>query len=315
MTTRVDSAYIEAVTSFTASDIPPQSGRTIVVTGANSGVGRATASVLAEKGARVVLAVRNVDKGLAAAATMTGSTEVRRLDLADLSSVREFAGSFTEPVDVLINNAGISVPPLTRTVDGFESQLGTNHLGHFALTNLLLPQVSGRIVTVGSLVHLIGRIDFTDLNWNHRKYRPYGAYGQSKLANHLSAHELQRRLTAAGSTVTSVVAHPGIATTNLMNVEGRGLRHRIEKLLVQSVAHAAEAGALPSLYAATADIAGDSYIGPSRMMGMRGAPAPAKRAAKTKNAEDAQRLWVESERLTGTTFALGRSQLDEGARR
>ncbi|MCP2285515.1 Short-chain dehydrogenase [Promicromonospora umidemergens] len=294
------------MTSFTATDIPSQDGRTIVVTGANGGIGRVTASVLAEKGARVVLAVRDVDKGLAAAATMAGSLEVRRLDLADLSSVREFAGSFTEPIDVLINNAGISIPPLTRTVDGFESQLGTNHLGHFALTNLLLPQVSGRIVTVGSLVHLVGRIDFADLNWTDRKYRPYGAYGQSKLANHLSAHELQRRLTAAGSSVISVVAHPGIATTNLMDVEGRGLRHRIEKFFVQSVAHAAEAGALPSLYAATADVAGDSYIGPSRMMGMRGAPAPAKRAAKTKNAGDAGRLWEESERLTGTTFPLGR---------
>jgi NAD(P)-dependent dehydrogenase (short-subunit alcohol dehydrogenase family) len=296
------------VTSFTATDIPSQRGRTIVVTGANGGIGRVTASVLAGKGARVVLAVRNVDKGLAAAATMAGSIEVRRLDLADLSSVREFAGSFTEPIDVLINNAGISIPPLSRTVDGFESQLGTNHLGHFALTNLLLPQVSGRIVTVGSLAHLIGRIDFDDLNWNDRKYRPYGAYGQSKLANHLSAHELQRRLTAAGSSVISVVAHPGIATTDLMNVEGRGLRHRIEKFFVQSVAHTAEAGALPSLYAATADVAGDSYIGPSRMLGMRGAPAPAKRAAKTKNARDAGRLWEESERLTGTVFPLERIQ-------
>lgn len=296
------------MSTFTTAEIPSQAGRTVVVTGANGGVGRVTASVLAEKGARVILAVRNVDKGLAAAETMTGSVEVRRLDLADLSSVREFARSFREPIDVLINNAGISIPPLTRTVDGFESQLGTNHLGHFALTNLLLPQVSGRIVTVGSLAHLIGRIDFADLNWNDRTYRPYGAYGQSKLANYLSAHELQRRLTAAGSPVVSVVAHPGIATTNLMNVERRGLRHRVEKFLVQSVAHTAEAGALPSLYAATADVAGDSYIGPSRLMGLRGAPAPARRLAKTKNARDAARLWEASERLTGTTFPLGRSR-------
>ncbi|NGN67629.1 SDR family NAD(P)-dependent oxidoreductase [Streptomyces sp. A7024] len=292
------------MTSFTAADIPPQGGRTIVVTGANGGVGRVTATVLAGKGARVILAVRSEEKGRAAAAAMGVNTEVRRLDLADLSSVREFAESFTGPIDVLINNAGISIPPLTRTVDGFESQFGTNHLGHFALTNLLLPQVRDRVVTVGSLVHLIGKVDVTDLNWHRRRYRPYGAYGQSKLANHLFAHELQRKLSAAGSSVISVVAHPGIATTNLMNVEGRGLRYRVEKSIVQSIAHSAEAGALPSLYAATADIPGDSYIGPSRLLGMRGAPSPAKPAAKTRNAENARRLWQASEELTGTAFTL-----------
>lgn len=236
------------MTSFTAAGIPPLDRRTIVVTGANSGVGRVTATVLAEKGARVILAVRNEEKGRAAAAAMGGDTEVRPLDLADLSSVREFAESATGPIDVLINNAGISIPPLRRTADGFESQFGTNYLGHFALTNLLLPQVRDRVVTVGSLVHLIGRIDFTDLNWHRRRYGPYGTYGQSKLANHLFAHELQRMLSAAGSSVISVVAHPGIATTNLMNVGGRGLRHRVEKSFVQSIAHSAEAGALPSLH-------------------------------------------------------------------
>ncbi|WP_235346045.1 SDR family NAD(P)-dependent oxidoreductase [Brevibacterium sp. UCMA 11754] len=183
---------------------------------------------------------------------------MRRLDLADLSSVRGFAERFTDPIDVLINNAGISIPPLVRAVDGFESQFGTNHLGHFGLTNLLLPQVRDRIVTVGSLAHLTGKIDFTDLNWRTRNYKPYAAYGQSKLANHLSAHELQRQLTARGSPVKSVAAHPGIATTNLMNAEGQSLRHRFEKLFIQSFAHSAEAGALPILYAATADIPGDS---------------------------------------------------------
>lgn len=303
------------MSTFTAADIPSLDGRTIIVTGANGGVGRVSATVLSEKGARVILAVRSEHKGRAAAAAMNGDTEVRRLDLADLTSVRAFAESLTDPIDVLINNAGISVPPLTRTADGFESQFGTNHLGHFALTNLLLPQVRDRVVTVGSLVHLIGRIDFTDLNWHRRTYRPYGAYGQSKLANHLSAHELQRRLTAAGSPVISVVAHPGIATTNLMNVEGQGFRRRLEKSLIQSVAQSAEAGAMPILFAATADISDDSYIGPSRMMGMRGAPAPAKRATKTRNVENARRLWEESERLTGTAFPFRSRETSEDARR
>lgn len=288
-------------------------GRTIVITGANSGVGRVTATVFAEKGARVILAVRNLEKGRVAAAAMGGDTEVRRLDLADLSSIRAFAEGLTDPIDVLINNAGISIPPLERTVDGFESQFGTNHLGHFALTNLLLLQVRDRVVTVGSLAHLIGKIDFTDLNWRTRKYRPYAAYGQSKLANHLSALELQRRLTALGSPVRSVVAHPGIATTNLMNVEGKGLRHRVEKFFIQSFAHSAEAGALPSLYAATADIPGDSYVGPSRLMGMRGSPALATPAARTRSVEDARRLWEESENLTGIVFPLSADQFGNGA--
>lgn len=298
--------------SFTTADIPSQRGRTFVITGANGGVGRATAEVLAEKGARVILAVRSEARGHAAASGMGRDAEVRRLDLADLSSVREFARSFPDPIDVLINNAGISVPPLARTVDGFESQFGTNHLGHFALTNLLLPQVRGRVVTVGSLAHVIGRLDFDDLNWNARDYQPYRAYGQSKLANHLSASELQRRLTAIGSPVRSVVAHPGIAMTNLMNVDGRGLQHRVEKLVIQSIAHSAADGALPSLYAATADVPDGSDIGPSEWFGMRGAPAPARRRAKTHDAKQARRLWEESERLTGTRFPLDLTQSGAG---
>ncbi|RCV52902.1 oxidoreductase [Marinitenerispora sediminis] len=296
------------MSSFTTADVPSLSGRTVVVTGASGGVGRVTATVLAAKGARVILAVRSEEKGHAAAATMDGDTEVRRLDLADLSSVRAFAESLTEPIDVLINNAGISIPPLERTADGFESQFGTNHLGHFALTNLLLPQVRDRVVIIGSLAHLIGRIDFTDLNWHRRRYRPYPAYGQSKLANHLTAHELQRRLSSVGSSVISVVAHPGIATTNLMNVEGRGLRYRIERSVIHTIAQPAEAGALPSIYAAVAEIPGGSSIGPSRLMGLRGAPAPAKRAIKTHRSDDARRLWKESERLTGTVFPFDTDQ-------
>ncbi|MFD2796468.1 oxidoreductase [Promicromonospora vindobonensis] len=290
--------------SFTFADVPPMTGRTVVITGANSGIGRVTASALAQRGARVVLAVRNQDKGLAAAATMAGHTEVRSLDLADLSSVREFAHTFTEPIDLLINNAGLSLPPLERTAEGFELQFGTNHLGHFALTNLLLPQVRERVVTVGSLAHLIGSIDFTDLNWQRRRYRAYPAYGQSKLANLLFVHELHRRLTAAGSSVISTAAHPGIATTNLMNADGRGLRFRAEKALISRVSHTAEAGALPTLYAATADVPGNAYVGPDRLLGLRGAPAPARRTAKARDTDTARRLWDASEQLTDTTFPL-----------
>src|ERR1044071_8913033 len=171
------------MTTFTASDFPSLTGRTFVVTGANSGIGRAAARVLAAKGARVVLAVRDTAKGAEAAATMTGEVEVRQLDLADLASVREFADDFTEPIDVLIKNAGVMVPPLTRTADGFELQFGTNHLGHFALTALLLPRVTDRVVTVSSSGHRIGAINVDDLNWERRTYRAMSAYGQSKLAN------------------------------------------------------------------------------------------------------------------------------------
>jgi NAD(P)-dependent dehydrogenase (short-subunit alcohol dehydrogenase family) len=257
--------------------------------------------VLAERGARVVLAVRNRDKGLAAAAEMRGHTEVHRLDLADLSSVREFAGRFTEPFDLLINNAGLSLPPLKRTADGFELQFGTNHLGHFALTNLLLPQVRDRVVTVSSLAHHIGSINFADLNWRRRRYRAHPAYGQSKLANLLFAHELQRRLAAAGSSVISTAAHPGIATTNLVNVDA-GQLFLLEKALIGKVSHSAAAGALPTLQAATADLPGDAYIGPIGLLGLRGAPGPARRAAKARDADAARRLWDASEQLTGTAF-------------
>ena len=201
------------MTTFTAENIPDLTGHTAVVTGANSGIGRAAAQALAARGARVVLAVRNLDKGREAAAGMTGHVEVRQLDLADLASVRAFAEDVTEPVDLLINNAGVMIPPLTRTADGFELQFGTNHLGHFALTNLLLPRVRGRVVTVSSTGHRAGAIDFDDLNWERRPYRAMPAYAQSKLANLLFTAELQRRLTELGSPVLATAAHPGISAT------------------------------------------------------------------------------------------------------
>jgi NAD(P)-dependent dehydrogenase (short-subunit alcohol dehydrogenase family) len=284
------------MTTFTASDVPSLTGRTVVVTGANSGIGRAAARVLAARGARVVLAVRNPDKGAEAAATMTGEVEVRRLDLADLASVREFAAEFTEPVDVLINNAGVMVPPLTRTADGFELQFGTNHLGHFALTNLLLPQIRQRVVTVSSNGHRAGEIDFDDLNWERRPYRAMGAYAQSKLANLLFTSELQRRLTQAGSPVIATAAHPGLAATNLMRPQGRPLA-RLAELALTPLAQSDDAGALPTLYAAVRDVPGDSYAGPGGLLG-RGAPELVGRSAKARDTAAARRLWDVSAELT-----------------
>ncbi|GHH31719.1 oxidoreductase [Lentzea cavernae] len=285
------------MTTFTASDVPSLTGRTFVVTGANSGIGRAAARVLAAKGARVVLAVRDPGKGAAAAATMTGEVEVRQLDLADLASVREFADDLTEPVDVLINNAGVMVPPLTRTADGFELQFGTNHLGHFALTNLLLPRIRRRVVTVSSNGHRSGEIDFGDLNWERRAYRPMAAYAQSKLANLLFTSELQRRLTQAGSPVIATAAHPGLAATNLMRPEGRPLARLAEKVMTP-FAQSDDAGALPTLFAAVRDVPGDSYAGPGGLLQGRGAPELVGRSAKARDTAVARRLWDVSAELT-----------------
>jgi NAD(P)-dependent dehydrogenase (short-subunit alcohol dehydrogenase family) len=286
------------------SNIPDQSGRTVVVTGCNSGIGRAAGSALAAKGAHVVLAVRNLDKGHAAAAAMSGSTEVRELDLASLASIRAFAAGWDGKIDLLINNAGIMIPPLNRTADGFEMQFGTNHLGHFALTNLLLEQVTGRIVTVSSFGHRQGQIDFDDLNWERRPYKAMRAYAQSKLANLLFASELQRRLNAAGSTVLSNAAHPGYAATNLQFHSGRGVMDRIGTLGNRFVAQDENGGAEPTLYAALADIPGDSYAGPGGFLELRGAPKLVGRTKAAKDTDVARRLWEVSEQLTGVTFPL-----------
>jgi NAD(P)-dependent dehydrogenase (short-subunit alcohol dehydrogenase family) len=287
------------------AELPDLTGRIAVVTGANSGIGLVTARVLSERGAQVVLAVRNPEKGEAAAATMTGRAQVRALDLADLSSVREFARALPGHVDLLVNNAGLSLGPLSRTTDGFELQFGTNHLGHFALTNLLLPRIRGRVVTVASLGHRIGSLDFSDLQWERRPYRPNAAYTQSKLANLLFAAELQRRLSRAGSRVISTAAHPGISSTNLMRAQEKpSLGFRVEKFLVGLVSHSAEDGAQPTLHAATADLPGDSYVGPDRLWGMRGAPTLVGRAARARDESAARRLWKVSEELTGTYFPL-----------
>jgi NAD(P)-dependent dehydrogenase (short-subunit alcohol dehydrogenase family) len=282
-------------------------GRSVIVTGANSGIGRAAARALAGAGARVVLAVRSVDKGRTAAAAMPGETEVRRLDLASLASVREFAAAWEGDVDLLINNAGVMAPPLTRTADGFELQFGTNHLGHFALSNLLLEHVTGRVVTVSSTGHRMGTIDFDDLNWERKPYKAWRAYGQSKLANLLFTAELQRRLTASGSAVLATAAHPGYAATNLQFHSQRRVFDLVGALGNRLLAQDEEGGALPTLYAAVADIPGNSFAGPGGFMEQRGAPKLVGRSTAAKDAEVARRLWDVSEELTGVRFPLGRT--------
>ncbi len=289
---------------WTTADIPDQSGRTVVITGANSGLGLIAARVLAGAGAHVVLAVRDTSRGAAAADSIDGSTEVRSLDLADLSSVRAFAAATTGSVDILLNNAGVMAVPQGRTADGFERQLGTNHLGHFALTNLLLPHVTDRVVTVSSLMHKSGHIDEQDLNWEHRRYRSWRAYSQSKLANLLFTSELQRRLAAADAAVRAMAAHPGYAATNLQSHTGNVIANLVMKAGNALFAQSSEQGTLPLLYAATVDIPGGSYVGPDGRNEQRGAPTLVGRSAEACDDGLARRLWDESERLTGVSFSL-----------
>jgi NAD(P)-dependent dehydrogenase (short-subunit alcohol dehydrogenase family) len=294
------------MSGFTTADLPDLTGRTAIVTGASSGIGLETAKALTARGARVILAVRDAARGDKAAAALPGPGphEVRLLDLASLDSVRAFAGGWPDqPIDLLINNAGVMIPPQGRTKDGFELQFGTNHLGHFALTNLLLPHVAGRVVTVSSNAHRAGRIDFDDLNCERKKYRPWRAYGQSKLANLLFTAELQRRLTEAGSKVLSMAAHPGYASTNLQSGSGSKLwDFAMGTLGNRLLAQDAAGGALPTLYAATADLPGNSYVGPSGFAAMRGAPASCARSKAASDEQAARRLWQVSEQLTGVSF-------------
>lgn len=303
-------------TKWNANQIPGQKGRTAVVTGANSGIGLVTARELARGGARVVLACRDTEKGTAAAqgissAVPNAAVEVAALDLSSLASVRAFAERYRSEhasLDLLINNAGVMAPPRRETADGFELQFGTNHLGHFALTGLLLAAMEGRddarVVTVSSGAHRMGRINFDDLQ-GARKYRRWGAYGQSKLANLLFAFELDRRLRAAGSPISSVAAHPGYAATNLQfaapPLPDRMLMFFGNRLLAQS----AEMGALPTLYAATyPGLESGAYIGPGGFMEQRGHPKPVGSTAAARDEKVAARLWQVSEELTGVSFSF-----------
>ncbi|MDG4764105.1 oxidoreductase [Solwaraspora sp. WMMD406] len=301
-------------------DIPDQTGRIAVVTGANTGIGYETARMLAHKGAHVVLTYRDERKGTAAldrirSSRPAGEVSGALLDLADLGSVAAFADTYRsdhDRLDLLINNAGVMAPPLGRTKQGFELQFGTNHLGHFALTGHLLPLLdavttgggggTARVVTVSSLAHRMGGIDVDDLNWRHRRYRPWAAYGQSKLANLLFTLELHRRLTEAGSGVRAVAAHPGLTSTEIGRYQGRntsGNPSRIERIIRMRPAD----GALPSLRAATdPDVTGGSYWGPTRRFGMVGPPGPAPRSARARDTLAARRLWTESEQLTGIAY-------------
>ncbi|WP_328538904.1 oxidoreductase [Streptomyces sp. NBC_00344] len=301
--------------AWNASDIPDQSGRTAVVTGANSGIGFVTALELARRGAHVVLACRSEARGTEAEARIRrevpgASAEFVPLDLADLSSVREFAAGYTaDRLDLLINNAGVMALPYTRTADGFETQFGVNHLGHFALTGLLFPKLlatpGARVVSLSSGFHALSNIDIGDLN-SERHYRRWIAYGRSKTANLLFVHELARRLTAAGSDVVAAAAHPGYADTNLqtagVRMEGRRNAERVAELGNRLMAQPAEAGALPTLYAATSPgVRPDSFTGP-RFLGWRGAPAPSWRAKWTTNDVAGERLWAASEQLTRVSY-------------
>jgi NAD(P)-dependent dehydrogenase (short-subunit alcohol dehydrogenase family) len=289
------------MTNWTAADLPSFTGRTVIVTGANSGLGAITARELAAKGANIVMAVRNTGKGEAAAQRITGQVEVRPLDLQDLSSVRQFADGI-DKADVLINNAGIMAAPYALTADGFESQIGTNHLGHFALTNLLLPKLTDRVVTVSSMAHWPGRINFDDLNWKTRRYSPWLAYSQSKLANLLFTSELQRRLNAVGSPLRALAAHPGYSHTNLQGASGRKLGDAVISAATSVVGTSADFGARQTLYAASQDLPGNTFVGPR--FGYIGRTQPVGRSRGARDAATATALWELSEQLTGTKFPL-----------
>jgi NAD(P)-dependent dehydrogenase (short-subunit alcohol dehydrogenase family) len=288
---------------WTADHLPDLSGRTVVVTGASSGIGAVAATELARAGAHVVLAVRDLAKGQAVAAGIRGDTEVRPLDLTSLESVREFASAWTGDLDILINNAGIMMVPKGRTADEFELQIGTNHLGHFALTNLLLPHIRDRVVTVSSDLHKLGKIHIDDLNSERRRYSPLGAYCQSKLANLLFTLELQRRLAEDGRTVRAVAAHPGVAKTNLVG-HIDGIQGAMNKVFLAPITQDVEHGALPTLFAATQDIPGNSYVGPNGLIHTKGYPEIARSSRRAHDAGMAARLWDVSARMTMTNSVV-----------
>jgi NAD(P)-dependent dehydrogenase (short-subunit alcohol dehydrogenase family) len=290
---------------WTADDIPAQDGRTFVITGANSGIGLEAARALGAAGAHVVVACRDTSKGDHAVAELEGDFDVRRLDLADLSSVRAFAAELDRDVDVLIDNAGVMAVPRGQTADGFELQLGTNHLGHFALAGLLLPRIRDRVVTISSQAHRTGRINFGDLQ-SERHYQRWIAYGQSKLANLLFMMELQRRLDAAGSALRSVAAHPGYSATNLQS-HTQSIQDQLMGIANWLIAQSAAMGALPTLYAATADLPGAAYVGPDGLFEQRGHPKLVDMSGAAKDAEAARRLWEVSEELTGVRYDFGKS--------
>lgn len=298
-------------TSWTQQDIPDQHGRVAIVTGANTGLGFETARLLAERGATVVLAVRDTDKGERAGRRIDGDVAVQELDLASMDSIRAGAAALRETyprIDLLINNAGVMYTPLTRTAEGFELQFGTNHLGHFALTGLLLdsllPVADSRVVTVSSNGHRIrAAIHFDDLQWG-RSYSRVRAYGQAKLANLMFTYELQRRLEPHGTTV-ALAAHPGVSNTELIRNTPTALRLPVS-WLAPRLTQTPEMGALPTLRAATDPAAvGGQYFGPGNRSQSRGYPQIVTSSPASHDDETQRRLWAVSEHLTGVTFPVG----------
>jgi NAD(P)-dependent dehydrogenase (short-subunit alcohol dehydrogenase family) len=305
---------------WATDSIPDLSGKRIIVTGANSGIGYEAALALAAKNAAVILAVRRLEQGEAAAAHIRQThpqTEVgvMALDLADLDSIRRFATIYLErytALDVLINNAGVMALPPRRTADGFEMQFGTNHLGHFALTGLLLPAIlaapAARVVTVSSAEHLRGKIDFDDLQ-AEKRYGAWRAYRQSKLANVLFAYELHRRFERAGAAAMSVACHPGYAATNLQTagpvMAGSRVMETVMRIANRLVAQSAAMGALPTLYAALApEVNGCDYIGPMGLGGMYGYPGKVRSLPASYDPDLARRLWEVSEQLTAVRYSF-----------
>ena len=275
-------------------DLSALAGRTAIVTGATSGIGAVTARLLAEAGARVVLAVRDPSKGTAVAQDIPGETEVARLDLADLSSIAAFADAWTGDVDLLVNNAGIMFAPEGRTADGFEPHIGTNHLGHFALTQRLMEHLTGRVITVSSELHRRARLRLDDLNWERRRYRAGQAYNDSKLANVLFTAELQRRLQESGSRADAVTAHPGLARTGLAS--GALVQGLVPRLFGQDTGQAARS----TLLAASPRVARGAYVGPAGLLNLRGEPASYDPSAAAQDGRLALELWKLSAHLTGS---------------
>lgn len=311
---------------WTQHRVPSQQGKRFLITGANSGIGLETTKVLAAKGAQVILACRDEAKALKAMAEIRqhhpkASLHFLQLDLSSLESVRAMTDMFFEQyerLDGLINNAGVMWLPQGRTVDGFESQIGTNHFGHFALTGLLLPallkQTGSRIVTVSSIAHRAGNLNFDDLFFERRPYSKHKAYAQSKLANLVFARELDRRLNEAGAQTISVAVHPGVANTNLAvpgyEQSGAPLLANLMKVLTPLIAQNPVRGALPTLYAATSDeVQGGDYIGPDGFYEAFGYPGPASSTRRSRNPEIARKLWEVSEQLTGVTYAFQPSRV------
>ncbi|GAA4889036.1 oxidoreductase [Streptomonospora salina] len=307
--------------NWTFEHMPDQSGHCAVVTGANNGLGREAARALAARGAEVVIACRDTAKGEEAADTIRAEVpgarlETLELDLSSLDSVRAAAQRLRNVrprIDLLLNNAGLMTPPLGRTAEGFEQQFGVNHLGHFAFTGLLLDRVlaaeNPRIVTVSSIAHRRGRIDFDDLHWRNRRYDRMGAYGQSKLANLMFAYELQRRLEAAGEKAVSAAAHPGVSRTGLFRHHSPLVRAAMGPALRPVnfwIAQTADRGVLPLLYAATAaDVRGGGYYGPAGVGEFTGPPKPAGSSRSSHDTAAQRHLWEVSEELTGLTYPLG----------